>query len=79
MLRKTVETFGLSAGMVQSERTGRWWDTLGILTQVMATHGLDWKYSSQGVVHFGNVSWDDQWAAEKAAARDRLLAEYRRA
>lgn len=76
-LRRTVDRFGLSAGMVQSERTGRWWDTLGILTQVMATHGLGWRHSSYGVVHFGNVSWDDQWAAEKAAARDRLLAEYR--
>lgn len=77
-LRRTVELFGLSAGLVQSERTGRWWDTLGILTQVMATHGLGWKESLYGVVHFGNVSRDDQWAAEKAAARDRLLADYGR-
>ncbi|GAB3925916.1 hypothetical protein GCM10011575_06760 [Microlunatus endophyticus] len=76
-LRRTVELFGLSAGLVQSERTGRWWDTLGILTQVMATHGLGWKESAYGVVHFGNVSWDNQWTAEKAAARDRLLADYR--
>jgi hypothetical protein len=74
--RSTVEHLGLSPAVVQSERGGRWWDTLGLLTQVMRTHGLGWRESEYGVLHFGNVSWDSQWAAEKAAARDRLLAEY---
>ncbi|HET6297744.1 MAG TPA: hypothetical protein VFG33_30445 [Kribbella sp.] len=74
--RATVENLGLSPAMVQCERGGKWWDTLGLLTQVMKTHGLTFRSSGQGVIHFGNVSWDPQWAAEKAAARDALLAKY---
>ncbi|GAB3820840.1 glycosyltransferase family A protein [Kribbella italica] len=74
--RRTVEHVGLSPAAVQAERGGKWWDTLGLLTQVMKTHGRHWTLSEQGVVHFGNVSWSADWAAEKAAARDRLLAAY---
>ncbi|GAB2586663.1 glycosyltransferase family 2 protein [Kribbella endophytica] len=74
--RRTVEHVGLSPAAVQAERGGKWWDTLGLLTQVMKTHGRHWTLSEQGVIHFGNVSWSSDWAAEKAAARDRLLATY---
>lgn len=76
-LRLAVEHVGLSPAVVQSERGGKWWDSLGMLTQIMKTHGLTWKQSDVGVIHFGNVSWDPTWATEKAAARDKLLAEYR--
>lgn len=76
LFRRTVETFGLSPAMVQSERSGRWWDTLGLMTQVMRINGLTWRRSEVGVTHFGNVSWDDRWAAEKAADRDRLMTQY---
>ncbi|TWD83707.1 hypothetical protein FB561_4876 [Kribbella amoyensis] len=75
--RLTVEHVGLSPAAVQAERGGKWWDTLGLLTQVMKTHGRYWTLSEQGVLHFGNVSWSPDWAAEKAAARDQLLAKYR--
>jgi hypothetical protein len=74
--RRTVEHVGLSPAAVQAERGGKWWDTLGLLTQVMKTHGRHWNLSEQGVIHFGNVSWSSDWAAEKATARDRLLAAY---
>ncbi|MEV6287016.1 glycosyltransferase family A protein [Kribbella sp. NPDC051770] len=74
--RRTVEHLGLSPAVVQAERGGKWWDTLGLLTQVMKTHGKHWVLSEQGVIHFGNVSWSSDWAVEKAAARDRLLARY---
>jgi hypothetical protein len=75
--RLATEHLGLSPGRIESERGGRWWDTLGLLTQVMRTHGLSWRESEQGVLHFGNVSWDDRWAEEKARRRDELLAHYR--
>jgi hypothetical protein len=77
LFRRTVETLGLSPALVQSERSGHWWDTFGLMTQVMRINGLGWRRSSCGVVHFGSVSWDSAWAAEKAASRDRLLDEYR--
>jgi hypothetical protein len=75
--RLTVENLGLSPAMTQCERGGKWWDTLGLLTQVMKTHNRTFGMSRAGVIHFGNVSWDPQWAKEKAAARDALLANYR--
>lgn len=77
--RRTVEHIGLSPATVQAERGGKWWDTLGMLTQVMKTHGRNWRLSEQGVIHFGNVSWDSEWATEKAATRDALLEKYRSA
>ncbi|HVX42484.1 MAG TPA: hypothetical protein VHC49_01290 [Mycobacteriales bacterium] len=74
--RKTVDYIGLSPGRVEAERGGRWWDTLGLMTQVMRTHGKTWRRSAYGVLHFGSVSWDAQWAEEKAALRDSLLRRY---
>ncbi len=76
--RSVVENLGLSPAAVQCERGGKWWDTLGLLTQVMKTHRRTWRRSDVGVIHFGNVSWDPQWAAEKAADRERLMRQYTR-
>lgn len=74
--RKTVEYIGLSPARVESERHGCWWDSFGLLTQVMRTHDKTWRKSAYGVVHFGNVSWDPQWAEQKATQRDSLLLQY---
>jgi hypothetical protein len=73
-VRRTVELIGLSPAMTQCVRGGRWWDTLGLFTQVMRTHGLDWRYSEQQAGHFGNVSWTTDWSVQKADRRDRLRA-----
>lgn len=74
-VRRSVELIGLSPAMTQCEHGGRWWDTLGLFTQVMRTHGLDWHYSTRKVGHFGNVSWTTEWSQEKADRRDRLRDE----
>jgi hypothetical protein len=74
-MRRTVELIGLSPAMTQCERGGRWWDTLGLFTQVMRTHGLDWCYSTRQAGHFGNVSWTTEWSQHKAERRDRLRAQ----
>ena len=76
-VRRAVDLIGLSPAMTQCERGGRWWDTLGLFTQVMRTHGLDWRYSTRQVGHFGNVSWSNEWSQPKAERRDRLRAELR--
>lgn len=73
-LRRAVDLIGLSPAMTQCEQGGRWWDTLGLFTQVMRTHGLDWRYSTRQAGHFGNVSWTTEWSQEKADRRDQLLA-----
>ena len=73
-VRRAVELIGLSPALTQCERGGRWWDTLGLFTQVMRTHGLDWTYSARSAGHFGNVSWSTEWSQRKAERRDRLRA-----
>ncbi|WP_152363950.1 hypothetical protein [Microlunatus speluncae] len=74
--RTAVEVIGLSPGGTQCVRGALWWDTLGLLTQVMKTHDRSWRRSDAGVIHFGNVSWTADWAAEKAGQRDVLLARH---
>lgn len=74
-LRRAVDLIGLSPAMTQCERGGRWWDTLGLFTQVMRTHDLDWSYSTRQAGHFGSVSWTTEWSQIKAQRRDRLRAE----
>lgn len=77
VFRITVEVLGLSPAQTQSVRGAEWFDTLGLLTQVMKTHGRTWRTSSQRVIHFGNASWRPEQAEANAARRDALLATYR--
>ncbi len=77
VFRSVVENVGLSPAMTECVDGGWWWDTLGLLTQVMKTHGQTWRPSRAGVQHFGSVSFSSDWAKEKAARRDALLAHYR--
>ncbi|MFD2082558.1 Glycosyltransferase, GT2 family [Actinopolymorpha cephalotaxi] len=74
--RTTVELLGLSPAMTQCVRGGMFWDTFGLLTQVMRTHGRVWVTSTQQVVHFAGASWQPEWAADKAARRDALMGRY---
>lgn len=75
--RSVVKHVGLSPAMTECVNGGRWWDTLGLLTQIMKTHGQTWRHSTAGVQHFGSVSFSQDWAKEKAARRDVLLEQYR--
>ncbi|WP_020574031.1 hypothetical protein [Actinopolymorpha alba] len=74
--RSTVELLGLSSAMTQCVRGALFFDTFGLLTQVMKTHDRSFARSSQKVIHFGNVSWQSAYADEKAARRDALLRRY---
>ncbi|MGW0228203.1 hypothetical protein ACWDWO_07805 [Actinopolymorpha singaporensis] len=74
--RSTVELLGLSPAMTQCVRGAMFWDTFGLLTQVMRTHGRSWALSSRRVVHFAGVSWQSEYAEDKAARRDTLLGRY---
>ena len=52
-----------------------------LFTKVMRTHGLRHIRSSKMVIHFFCVSYDwdpEEFRAEKARRRDRLLDEYRK-
>lgn len=77
VFRRIVEVIGLSGAHNQALRGGRQWDTFGLLDAVMRTHGRRWQRSERRVIHFGNVSYQDDVANGKAARRDELLTNYR--
>ena len=76
VFRRTVELIGLSGAHNQALRGGRQWDTFGLLDAVMQTHSRRWQRSERRVIHFGNVSYQDDVANGKAARRDELLTNY---
>jgi len=65
--RRTVEEVGLSIASVFAVKSGLCWDTLGLMTAIMKTHGLGYRLSSAMVFHFFGVSYDN-WAIEKKRA-----------
>jgi hypothetical protein len=78
VFRRIVRSIGLSAAHNEALRGGRQWDTFGLLTSVMQTHGRRWRRSARRVIHFGGVSYTDEMADLKARRRDELLLRYRR-
>ena len=76
VFRSIVELLGLSPAMTECVRGGLFWDALGLLTQVMRTHGRTWTTSAQSVLHFAGVSWRTDQASRHAAHRDALLERY---
>lgn len=77
VFRRIVELIGLSGAHNQALRGGRQWDTFGLLDAVMQTHGRRWQRSTRRVIHFGNVSYQDDVANGKAQRRDELITHYR--
>lgn len=58
-LIRAVQYLGCSAATTHAERGARYFNTLGLLTEVMRTHDLKWKIGGTGVVHFEGASWRD--------------------
>ena len=63
--RSVVKEVGLSNAWVFARKSGLHWDSLGLMTAVMKTHGLHYLMSSAMVFHFFNVSYDEQWIESK--------------
>ncbi|MGW7679919.1 hypothetical protein ACWGID_04215 [Kribbella sp. NPDC054772] len=76
VFRSIVSAVGLSAARTYEIRGGRWWDTLGLLTQVMKTHGRTWRVCETGVIHFGGGSYKDWARAELDRTCARMLEQY---
>lgn len=78
--RAVTRGFGLGAGYVLSHDPARggWYDTFGLVTRAMETHGLDFAVSDASVHHIFGVSYDLATRAQKdsryAALRDELRA-----
>ncbi len=78
--RSVVEHVGLSPAIVISpdEESARIYDTLGLASTAMATHGLRYRLSSATVRHFFGVSYDRaQDIRSKVIECQQLLAAIR--
>ena len=65
VFRSIVSELGLSCTFVKAENCGMYFDTLGLLTSAMKTHGFRYILSSAMVLHFFSVSY------EKAGIEDK--------
>ncbi len=72
----TAREIGFSCVDFEASGGGKVYDTMGLATQVMKTHGLRFILSSKMVKHFWGVA-RKQRIADKDAACERLLLEYR--
>jgi hypothetical protein len=80
LFRRVVAAVGLSAVSYHwSERT-EYWDTFGLMTAVMGTHGQRHVIADALVMHAFAVSYPNAWASpllEKHRRRDDWLARFR--
>ena len=72
----TAREIGFSCVDFEESGGGKVYDTLGLATQVMKTHGLDFILSSKMVKHFWGVA-RKQRNAEKDESCAKLLLQYR--
>ena len=75
MFRRVAKEVGLSNAWVFAVKNGLCWDTLGLMTAVMKTHGLHYLMSSAMVFHFFGVSYTDEWLEEKRTKCRAFLKE----
>ncbi len=77
LFQTIVREIGLSNAFVKAEKCGVFYDTLGLLTAVMKTHGLTYIASSAMVLHFFNVTYEKQWLENKRQYCRELLQPLR--
>ncbi len=75
--RRVVESVGLSPALTVAVREGLFWDTFGLATAVMATHGQLALLSTAMVGHFFCVSYDEYRLEEKRKQCKEMLGNYR--
>lgn len=73
LFREVVNEVGLSNAWTFEVKNGTHWDTLGLMTAVMKTHGLQYSRSSVKVLHFSGVSHNLLGLEEKRARCMTLL------
>lgn len=80
VFRRVVEHIGLSEAWIwdNRNRNGGFYDTLGLASHVMRTHGQQWICSSKMVFHFFGVSYDSRGKADKDRHCLSKLAELRK-
>ena len=77
VFRAVAREIGLCGGFTFSPEGGAAWDTLGMATSAMRTHGLTELIGDEMVYHFFNVSYDTEWIDSKRDRCRAWLAELR--
>lgn len=72
-----VKHIGLGRAVSFEVGWATYYDTFGLMTQVMATHGLDFMVSSKQINHFTMTSYDDEGRTIKDNNCLSMLAELR--
>jgi hypothetical protein len=76
-LQTIAREIGFSLACTIAPSGGRLWDTLGLATAVMKTHGYHFLESKEMVFHFFGVSYDPHCIADKQKKCRELLDELR--
>jgi hypothetical protein len=77
VFRRAVETIGLGRAIAFEVAAARWYDTMALLTQVMATHQLGFVVSSKTVNHFTMTGYQEEARPLKDRDCLTMLAELR--
>jgi hypothetical protein len=77
-LQVIATEIGFSFGCTIAPHGGRIWDTLGLATAVMGTHGYHFLESKEMVFHFFGVSYDSHCIEKKRARCRQLIDELRK-
>lgn len=77
IFRSVAREVSLSGGCTFSLEDCCGWDTMGLATSVMKTHGMRVLISDVMVFHFYNVSYDTEWIDSKRERCRKFLAELR--
>ena len=77
VLQSIAREVGFSFGCTFAPSGGLLWDTMGLATAVMRTHGQRFLRSSLMVHHFFGVSYDTQYIDDKRKRCRKLLDELR--
>ncbi len=77
IFRQVVQQVGLSRGVSFGVGTATYYDTFGLMTRAMATHGLRFIVSSKRVNHFTETAYRSELRAPKDRDCLRMLRELR--
>jgi hypothetical protein len=75
--RAVAREIGLCGGFTFCPEDGAAWDTMGLATSAMRTHGLRELIGETMVFHFFNVSYDTEWIDSKRQRCRKWLEELR--
>jgi hypothetical protein len=77
VFRRVVEVIGLGRAASFGVGGGAYYDTFGLMTHVMATHGLDFIVSSKRINHFTETTYKPDLRAPKDRDCLKMLRELR--